>query len=85
MFIVNVASYICATVLSLLGFAVCALLGMRFGLFRQLKESYLFSGMINSVQSCFVDVVLCAIIQLKNVCTLARKGSSRLDTPDSTR
>lgn len=65
MFLVNV--WCLFTTLSLLRFAACAVLGAKFAYFRRLRDYYMYNGMIASVQSCFVDVVLAAIIQIKNV------------------
>ncbi len=74
MFIVNVKSQLCFFLVSLLGFATLFLLGLKFRLPRRLADSYLFCGLINSVQSCFVDVLLAAFVQVRyftfEICTL---------------
>ncbi len=66
MFLANIACHICFTLLSLLGFSMCAVLGLRFAYCRKLSQSYLFCGVINSVQACFIDIVLCGLVQLRN-------------------
>ncbi len=65
MFLVNVRCHICFSLVSLLGFAACAALGRRFRFFRRLKESYIFAGLISSFQACYIDIVLCAFVQLR--------------------
>ncbi len=66
MFLVNLSGQICFAVLSLLGFAACSILGARFIYFRRLARAYVFNGALVSVQSCFIDVMLCSCVQLKN-------------------
>ncbi len=65
MFLVNVGCHMCFTLISLLGFGACVVLGMRFAYFRRLRDSYLYCGMIDSVQSCYVDILLCAFVQIR--------------------
>ncbi len=67
MFLVNVRCYICLVVLSVLGFVVCAAMEGMSPYFRRLRKSYLFAGVIYTIQACFIDVVLCSVVQFKNV------------------
>ncbi len=66
-FLTNVGCNLLFAVLSVLGFAACVLLSMRFQYFRGLKESYIFGGIICTVQSTFIDVMLAACVQMKDV------------------
>ncbi len=81
MFLVNLKCQICFALLSLLGFTICAVLGMRFPYFRKMSQRYLFNGLIDSMQASFIDAVLCAMVQIKNVCihrALIRSSHSRI-------
>ncbi len=66
MFLVNMRYYICFILISLIGFAVCVVLSQKFVYFRSLRRAYVYSGMICSVQTCFIDCTLCSLVQLKN-------------------
>ncbi len=66
-FLVNLNSTIAFSVLSLIGFGICLILAGRFNLFWRLKADYMYGGMICSVQSCYINVLLAGFVQLKYV------------------
>ncbi len=68
MFLTNMGSHIFFCLLSAMGFLACVFLSMRWNYFRGLRSSYIFCGIISTVQACFIDTLLTGFIQLKYVC-----------------
>jgi len=64
-FIANVLSQFFVAVSSVLGYALCYLLSMKFSYFKSYRDSFVFNGIIRLTQSCYIDIILCGIVQLK--------------------
>ncbi len=67
MFLVNIRADGCFSLVSVLGYAVCFLLGRWVAHFRKMADSFLLSGLIYTIQASFIDAVLCSLVQLAYV------------------
>ncbi len=64
MFIVNFRSDVCFTFVVIVGYAICFLLGRRIPYARKMADSFVFSGIIYTIQASFIDLVLCSAVQI---------------------